>query len=753
MAESRPLSSPPADVNAGEASLRDAERQKLLSGTRFKLRLAGLVVLIVAALTGLLSLVVGQVFAQMTPAIQRDLGWKALGGALELRHSADLLVLVKDHELVAKAAERFCRDPDVAYLRIVDAQGELLLEHGTDHGLAADVERRSRGELLDTEQGYAAWEPMNVEGLPAGKVTLVISKERLEAGKRLHSQISLASLAGAVAASLCALVFFNLYISPVLRLSERAFSELRHTTALALESARAKSQFLANMSHEIRTPMNGVLGVTRLVLNSDLSKKQRTQIEMIARSARSLLLIVNDVLDLSRLQAHRYALRPSVCTLRKLVAESVELLRAPALEKGLQLELEIAREVPEHVVLDVDRLRQILTNLVGNAVKFTPAGWVKLGLSLSQTEPPELRFTVEDTGPGVPARAQHAIFEAFTQADDSNTRTHEGTGLGLTICLELVRLMGGQLGYRERAPSEPGAATSGSVFWLNLPAMVSEKPPASERATQTPHAPALASRRHILVVDDNEINRFVARETLAELGLDSEAVASGSAAIEALARRDFALVLMDCQMPDLDGYETTRRIRSGEEPGRRLPIVAFTAHALPEQIELARSAGMDDVVTKPIDAHALRATLLRFLEPAPHDAAAVRTPESPASTPESDERLRAEGDEDALPSLKAKRRAPKVIELFLAQVPGALDTLSGAVEDGAAERVAQLAHKLKGSCDSIGALRMALVCRSLQQLAGAAAPAELICQVEALRAEYSAVEAALKNERDRLSAA
>jgi signal transduction histidine kinase/DNA-binding response OmpR family regulator len=738
-----PLDSSPGSASTALelASFEDSSRQRLLSSSRFRLRLGVLAVLIVGCLTVLLTFVVDSVFARLTPSIERDLQWKTSSGINELRLSADLPVLVKDKALVVKAAERYAKDPDVDFLRFRDDQGDVLFQHGSAGALAEAAEKKPAEQLAEFGEGYAAWAPIEVEGLKVGQVTIVVSKERLRAGERLHRRITRVSILGGVLALLAALVFFNLYIAPVLKLAEQDFARLKETTVLALESARAKSRFLANMSHEIRTPMNGVLGMTRLVLKTELTPTQRAQLETIARSAKSLLTIVNDVLDLSRLEANQYLLRPEPCEIRPVLEESVELLRTVAHEKHLELEVQIDPQVPRAVVLDVNRLRQVLTNLVGNAVKFTPKGWVRLGVRVTGTSAPQLSFEIEDTGPGIPASARARIFEAFTQVDDGYARAHEGTGLGLAICRKLVRLMGGELGYRERGSGD-GA---GSIFWFTLPIEVAEAPHASQRPSESLR-PLVASKP-ILLVDDNEINRLVAKETLEELGLSTRVVSSGREALEALRHDDFALVLMDCQMPDLDGYEATRRIRRSEPPGRHLPILAFTAHAFPDELDKARAAGMDDVVTKPLDMPALRRTLRRFLETAPPPPEPAPAPRlEPSRPPPAPAPTRP-------PALTVRARSAKLIELFLNQVPGQIATLRALVAADDRDALSAAAHKLKGSCGSVGAPRMTEICQRIQLECRQAQRAELEGWAEELGIEYREVEVALIKQRDEVTAA
>lgn len=733
---------------SSEESLSEPERQRLLSGSRLRLRLATLVILVVLGLTALMVLLVDQVFGSLTPTLERDLQWKVLNGVRELSQSTDLGVLVKDRELISKEAERYVKDSDVDYVQIVGEQGNVLLEH-TKPGSQANVGARGRpNTLLESESHYGAWAPIQVEGLEVGRVTMLASKRKLHAGARLHRRILMVSLGGALGALALALLFVNLYISPVLRLSEKAFFKLEAKTAQALESARAKSQFLANMSHEIRTPMTGVLGLTRLVQKTNLSPVQRKYIHFIARGARSLLTIVNDILDLSRLESQSYALNPEPRRLRKLLEESVELLRPAADEKQLELRVKIGHGVPAGVLVDASRLRQIVTNLVGNAIKFTNSGWVELRVETAQDSPLRLRFEVEDTGGGVPAHAKHKLFDAFTQADESSARAHEGTGLGLAICRKLVTLMGGQIGYLERPQQTAGSKhqSPGSIFWFELPMETATLEGADdaeffERAS-LPFQSPLRAEAPILLVDDNEINQLVASETLQQFGLEVDIVDGGQAAVDAFRARRYAAILMDCQMPGLDGYGAARRIRELETPGQHVPILAFTAHALKGEREKIRAHGMDELVTKPLDPADLRRLLQQFL---PKPSAAHADGDQPRSAT-------GRGEPDP-PVLTKKQRSSKLIDLFFEHVPVQIEAIEAAVRQGQKQQLAQLAHKLKGSCGSIGALRMAGVCLALQ-LCGEHTPLdELAEHVSQLKLEYRQVEQRLLHERQKVSVA
>jgi signal transduction histidine kinase/DNA-binding response OmpR family regulator/HPt (histidine-containing phosphotransfer) domain-containing protein len=804
------------------------ERRKMLSSVRLKLSLSLMVIAIITVLMGLIWLLVGQIFDRVTPSIREDLLWKTERGVVELSLSTELGIVTADAQYIDAACARYVHDRDVMGLLVTDVAHKALYSRGEVSLITSDVFRAPAGQVVTRAEYFGVWRPVQIEGLEVGNVALLVSTQRLHAGLELRSRMLAVAAVGLLTALLLALGFVNLRIMPVLRMTEAAFAALEEKTQAALESARLKGEFLANVSHEIRTPLNGIIGIVTLMREMHLAGLPARYLQVVDVSARALLGIVNDVLDFSKIEADKLEIRRAAFDPRLVTQEVAELSAGRAHDKGLELLWTAQPSVPATFWGDGDRFRQVLGNLVGNAIKFTESGQVVIGLAVEQASGGGdfLRAEVEDSGIGIDAKHQALLFQAFSQVDGSSVRNYGGTGLGLAISKRLVQAMGGEIGV-ESAPGE------GSKFWFRVPlerpvrvaaeprlkgtrrvlvvdgndssraalceqlerwgvqthseasglegldllalragssesfdaVLVAEKTrditgielvglagstpssPATPlvllrqrsagslsgelvdavraeldkpiRASElyktllavlepradvgraslpaTPGEPAVSGTgRRVLIVDDNEINRFVAAQLVSGCGYAPAFAENGKEAIEAVCAGDFALVLMDCQMPVMDGYEATRQIRA-HEGGGRTPIVAVTAHALSGERDKCLKAGMDDYMTKPIHADSLSKLLARW-SGAP---GAVKTMSVPSDV--------------QLPALSAAERSPELIELFLSRTPALLSELSESVTAGAADRTGRAAHKLKGSCLAIAAPLMADTAAKLQR--------------------------------------
>jgi signal transduction histidine kinase/ActR/RegA family two-component response regulator len=419
------------------------------------------------------------------------------------------------------------------------------------------------------------------------------------------------AIGAGMALLLSAFAFFYLRASRLGEVAKRTAEMNAIARDEAVEASNAKSIFIATVSHELRTPLSSVIGMSELLLDTPLEPQQLEYAQRARSASEGLLLVINDILDFSKIEAGKLELDPAPFSLRETVNEACAMLHVLAREKRVELTVDIDNGLPAWLHGDGARIRQVVLNLLSNAVKFTDRGQVSVSIKAEPfPDASHIRVEVADTGIGIDETALKRLFQPFVQAEHTTARTYGGTGLGLAISAQLIGIMDGTIG----ATSEPG---KGSMFWfeLSLPLAESEQPDVLLSEADVPRAPVLGSESPpiVLVAEDNPTNQIIAARTLERIGYAAEIVSDGHEALAAVRQATYAAVLMDCQMPGMNGYEATREIRRAENGADHLPIIAMTASTMPGDRENCMAAGMDDYVSKPIRVNQLAEVLARTI--------------------------------------------------------------------------------------------------------------------------------------------
>jgi PAS domain S-box-containing protein len=628
--------------------------------------------------------------AWMNPVAERLTGWPAAEAV-----SKPLTEICRIFDEETRAPKRDLVSVCLAQGRVVGQDGNTLLvsRYGREFGIEDTVSpiRNDQGDILGVIKVFHD----------------VTKQRRLEAERREHEQ---------------QLLVANKEL-------ERLARHMAKSKSIAEQASRAKTRFLAGMSHELRTPLNGILGYAQLLrMDGGLSGVQAERVQAMLSAGTHLLEMISCVLDLSEIETGGVELQKAPVDLASLAEASLNIVRPTAETKRLGLGLAVMSDVPRRVMTDPSRLRQVLLNLLGNAVKYTQAGSVELRVRTarqSAPEAPRLRFEVADTGPGIPPEQHHLLFEEFERLDAKETGKEEGAGLGLSLAKQLAGVLGGALGHEDN----PGG---GSIFWLEIPLVAdaagSAAPArASDFAQAEPDEPVAgpaAGGARVLVVDDVAMNRDIAAAFIRSAGYEVVCAEGGAEAVAAVEAAEFLVVLMDVRMPEIDGLEATRRIRSLAAPRRQVPIVALTAQVFTEQIEACRQAGMDTHVAKPFTLETLLGAIKRGVavgqERAPRPPVANDSAPAPEPAPGAGLGMNLPVLDAAAMEKTSAMLKPEAVQTYLSGLATRMEALQAGLRSfadapGGTGKLVEAAHALAGSAGMFGFERLVLVARHFER--------------------------------------